>query len=98
MAARSPAGAWVVAGQSSSQRPLALVAAQGDDVGGAFDGPVHAGLFRALDDDRLDAAFDRARAGEHAKLPEVCVAHPVGVVAEVAELSLQVAGIDASRG
>ena len=35
-----------------------VLAAQGEDVGGAFDGPVHAGLLGALDDDGLDAAFD----------------------------------------
>jgi hypothetical protein len=50
------------------------LAAQGNDVRGAFDGPVHAGLLGALDDEGLDSSFDGARAGEHAELAEVGVA------------------------
>ena len=72
-----------------------MLAAQGDDVGGAFGGPVHAGLLGSLGHDRLDASLDGARVGEHAEVAEVLVAHPVRVALEVAELLVQVAGLDA---
>src|SRR3984957_1655009 len=74
-----------------------VLAAQGYDVGGAFGGPVHACLLGALDDDRLDASFDGARAGEHAQVAEVLVAHPVGVALEVAEFTVQFLGLDAGE-
>src|SRR6266571_7527333 len=69
-----------------------VLGAQGDDVGGAVGGPVHACLLGALDHDGFDAALDGARAGEHAEFPEVLVAHPVGVAPEVAELFVQFLG------
>ena len=75
-----------------------MLAAQSDDVGGAVDAPVHAGLFRAVDDDRLYCSFDVAGADEHAQLLEAGVAHPVRVALEVAELLIQFLGLDAFEG
>src|SRR5580692_11346712 len=45
-----------------------LVAAQGEDAGGAGDVPAHAGLFEALADHRLAAGFDDAGADEQAEV------------------------------
>jgi hypothetical protein len=74
-----------------------MLAAQGDDVGGALGGPVHACLLGAVDHDGFDSAFDGARADEHAQVAEVLVAHPVRVVFEVAELLVQLADLDAGQ-
>src|SRR5712664_3597673 len=72
-----------------------VLGAQRDDAGGALDGPVHAGLLGALDDDLLAGCLDVARSGEHAEPAVAGVAHAVDVVLEVADLPFQVAGLDA---
>jgi hypothetical protein len=94
MAARGLVRAGVVAGQSSSHRPLAcwqrraMMLAAPSVVQCIPD-------CLALDHDRLDSAFDGVRAGEHAELAEAGVVHPVGVALEVAELLVQLVGLDA---
>src|ERR1022692_382179 len=75
-----------------------VLAAQGDDVGGAFGGPVHAGFLGSPGHDRFDGSLDGARAGEHAQVAEVLVAHPVDVALEVAEFPVQLLGFDAGQG
>lgn len=49
-------------------------------------GPAHAGLFRALTDDRLAAGFDDAGADEQALAAKLAIAHPGQIFLEVTEL------------
>ena len=69
-----------------------VLAAQGEDAGGAGDVPAHAGQFEALADDGFAAGFDDAGADEHAVVAEVGVAHAVGVGFEVRQRFCGVAG------
>ena len=78
--------------------PAGLLAAQGEDAGGAGHGPVHAGEFEALPDDGLAAGLDDAGADEQAAGAEVAVAHPGGVGLEVGQGLVPVGGFDAGQG
>ena len=69
-----------------------LVAAQGEDGGGAGDVPAHAGQFEALTDEGFAAGFDDAGADEQAVGAEVGVAHPVGVGFEVRQCFCRLVG------
>ena len=69
-----------------------VLAAQGEDAGGAGDVPAHAREFEALADDGFAAGFDGAGADEHAVIAEVGIAHAVGVGFEVGQRFVGVAG------
>jgi hypothetical protein len=69
-----------------------VLAAQGEEAGGAGDVPAHGGEFEALADDGFTEGFDGAGADKHAVIAEVGIADAVGVGFEVGQRFLGVVG------